>query len=154
MCGCALRDRLFHHRPAACHSHGYIHRPAEYGPLSSDRGHNPLPTSGWAEGAGAGRQLSRGAGSCPARFRRGATHSGNRAGVTFPGRSHGAFSGHHLVVHFGLGQAAWLSRPHSGPAAHLPWPDILSPLSLEIRTGGRNLGDQGIEEPVVQKKPP
>jgi len=74
--------------------------------------------------------------------------------VTFPGRSHGAFSGHHLVVHFGLGQAAWLSRSHSGPAAHLPWPDILSPLSLEIRTGGRNLGDQGIEEPVVQKKPP
>ena len=35
--GCALRDRLFHHRSAACHSHGFIHRPAEYGPLSSDQ---------------------------------------------------------------------------------------------------------------------
>ena len=65
-----------------------------------------------------------------------------------------AFSSHHLVVHFGLGQAAWLSRSHSGPATHLPWPNLLSPLSLEIRTGGRTLGDQGIEEPVVQKKPP
>jgi len=31
--------------------------------------------------------------------------------------------------------------------------DLLSPLSLEIRTGGRTLEEQGIEEPVVQKKP-
>ena len=115
-------------------------------------GHNPLPNSGWAEGTGAGRQLSRGAGSCPACFRRGATHSGNRAGATFTGRSHGSFSGHHLVVPFGLGQAAWFSRPDSSPTAHLPWPDILPTLSLEIRTGGRTPGDQGIEEPLGSKK--
>ena len=122
-------------------------------PLSSDRGHHPLPTSGWAEGTGAGRQLSRGAGSCPARFRSGATHSGNRAGVTFPGQSHGAFLRPSSCCPFSVwGKLLGFLGLILALPAHLPWPDLLSPLSLEIRNGGRTLGDQGIEEPVVQKK--